>query len=69
MDLLDEILIAMAAGDSLAAKYRDHALKGGGEYRGCRECHVTPDWLLVYKVAKEIHIISLVRTGSHSDLF
>lgn len=51
----------------LPAKYRDHALTG--DYVGFRECHILPDWLLVYKVEKEILTLTLTRTGSHSELF
>ena len=51
----------------LPAKCRDHALTGN--YVGCRECHIEPDWLLVYETHKDELILLLVRTGSHSDLF
>ena len=49
------------------AKHRDHALKG--EWLGFRECHITPDWLLVYKIINDELILTLARTGNHSDLF
>lgn len=51
----------------LPAKNRDHALTGN--YIGCRECHIEPDWLLVYEIQKNELILLLVRTGTHSDLF
>lgn len=51
----------------LPAKYRDHALSG--DYIGFRECHILPDWLLIYKVETDILTLTLTRTGSHSDLF
>ena len=51
----------------LPAKNKDHALKGN--YKGCRECHITPDWLLIYKRDEGRLILALVRNGSHSDLF
>ena len=53
----------------LPAKNKDHALKG--EYAGCRECHIKPDWLLIYDKSTdgELHILNLIRTGTHSDLF
>ena len=51
----------------LPAKYRDHALTGN--YAGHRECHITPDWLLIYKIEQDMLTLSLTRTGSHSDLF
>jgi mRNA interferase YafQ len=51
----------------LAKKYNDHELKGG--YAGFRECHIQPDWLLIYKIDKGKLILTASRTGSHSDLF
>ena len=51
----------------LPEKYHDHKLSG--DYKGYRECHITPDWLLVYKTEPERLILVLARTGSHSDLF
>jgi mRNA interferase YafQ len=57
----------LANGDSLDSSYRDHALTG--EYRGCRECHIRPDWLLVYEIDSNNLYLYLIRTGSHSELF
>ena len=51
----------------LAEKYKEHPLHG--DYEGCLECHVEPDWLLVYQIDKEISELYFVRTGTHSDLF
>ncbi len=51
----------------LPAKHRDHALSGN--YRGYRECHIQPDWLLIYKIEPQKLLLTLIRTGSHSDLF
>ena len=51
----------------LPSKYRPHKLQG--KYKGCWECHINPDWLLIYIKDTEIRIISLQRTGTHSDLF
>jgi mRNA interferase YafQ len=65
--LLTEIIKALAAGQSLPAKNKDHSLLG--LYAGCRECHITPDWLLIYEIAEEELILYLTRTGTHSDLF
>ena len=48
-------------------KFRDHDLTGN--YKGCRECHIQPDWLLVYEVNNDELILYLIRTGTHSDLF
>lgn len=54
-------------GAPLPAKYRDHSLTGN--YVGYRECHINPDWLLIYSRKETVRIISLYRTGTHSDLF
>ncbi|MCH8541209.1 MAG: type II toxin-antitoxin system YafQ family toxin [Opitutales bacterium] len=62
---MSSTLWQQVAGENLAEKYRDHALIGN--YQGCRECHVSPDWLLIYQTT-ETELI-LVRTGSHSVLF
>ena len=51
----------------LAAKYNDHALKGS--HIGFRECHIQPDWLLIYIVENDILTLTLTRTGTHADLF
>ncbi len=65
--LLAEIIKKLAAGELLPAKNRDHDLSG--DYAGCRECHITPDWLLIYEVDGNDLILYLTRTGTHSDLF
>lgn len=67
MALMEQVVDTIAAGDPLPEKYRDHSLTG--VYRGCRECHVTPDWLLIYEISDEEVILYLTRTGTHSDLF
>lgn len=67
MSLLTEIIKKLAAGETLPEKNKDHSL--GGEYAGCQECHITPDWLLVYEVDGDALILYLTRTGTHSDLF
>lgn len=64
---LDEVIRILSEGLSLAPKYRDHSLSG--QWSGYRECHIRPDWLLVYKIEKQILTLILVRTGSHADLF
>ena len=61
------VISMLANGETLPEKYRDHELKG--KYKGHRECHIAPDWLLIYKIAEDVLILSLVRTGSHSKLF
>lgn len=65
--LLDEVLSLLIEEKPLPMKYRDHDLVG--EYTGCRECHIQPDWLLIYRKDKEFLTLILTRTGSHSDLF
>ncbi|GHV05094.1 addiction module toxin, RelE/StbE family [Clostridia bacterium] len=65
--LLFEVIEILAKGETLPEKYQDHVLKG--KYKGCRECHITPDWLLVYKFQDNLLVLALTRTGSHSDLF
>ncbi len=57
----------IAMGEALDKKYKDHLLSG--DYSGFRECHIEPDWLLVYQIDDEEIILLLSRTGSHSDLF
>ncbi|MBE7051351.1 MAG: type II toxin-antitoxin system YafQ family toxin [Ruminococcaceae bacterium] len=65
--LFEEVLILLREEKILPEKYNDHALKG--DYSGHRECHITPDWLLIYKKENDLITLSLTRTGSHSDLF
>lgn len=67
LNLLEEIVNTLAEGKSLARKYRDHELTG--DYIGFRECHVQPDWLLIYRIDGDELILFLSRTGTHSDLF
>lgn len=65
LSLLTEVLDILAAGEQLPPKYKDHNLIGN--YKGCRECHIQPDWLLIYEVSE--NVLYLARTGTHSDLF
>ena len=65
--LLENVIEILASGQPLPDRYRDHALIG--EYADCRECHITPDWLLIYQISNDELILFLTRTGSHSDLF
>ncbi len=67
LELLNTVVTKLANEEPLPKKYKDHNLTGN--YVGYRECHVQPDWLLVYKAYKEELILLLYRTGSHSDLF
>ena len=65
--LLEDIVNKLANGEQLPEKNRDHNLSG--EYSGCKECHITPDWLLMYEIDNGELILYLTRTGTHSDLF
>lgn len=66
-ELIDEVITILSIGESLPENNKDHALSGG--WVGFRECHIQPDWLLVYRVYEDVLILTLTRTGSHSDLF
>lgn len=66
MALLETVVELLLDGQTLPEKYKDHPLTGN--WRGYRECHIEPDWLLVYKIYESKLILSLVRTGTHSDL-
>ena len=66
---LEEVVSILCSEQPLPAAYKDHALTDSRNYRGMRECHIQPDWLLVYKIAQEKLILKLSRTGTHSDLF
>ncbi|MBO5993210.1 MAG: type II toxin-antitoxin system YafQ family toxin [Acidaminococcaceae bacterium] len=65
--LLDDVIEELRQGHDLDEKYMDHVLKG--EFAGFHECHIKPDWLLIYLVEDEILTLTLVNTGSHADLF
>ena len=67
LDALNAIVDQLAAGQPLPDKNRDHALTG--DYIGFRECHIKPDWLLVYKIERDRLVLVAQRTGTHSDLF
>ena len=67
IELLTEVIKKLANGEALAPKYKDHQLSGNFDY--FRECHITPDWLLIYQIRDNELILYLTRTGTHSDLF
>ena len=67
LSLLDNTVNLIASRVTLPERYKDHELIG--DYKGCRECHITPDWLLIYEIYEEELILYLTRTGTHSDLF
>ena len=65
ISLLKEIVLLLADGQPLPEKNKDHALTG--DWKGYRECHIEPDWLLVYRIFEDKLILSLTGTGTHSD--
>lgn len=67
LDRLTTVVNTLAAQQPLDEKYRDHGLTGN--YRGFRECHIEPNWLLVYRVDNDELELFLFRTGTHTDLF
>ena len=67
MELLEKIIAALAMGEALPDKNRAHELDGN--WKRHRECHIQPDWLLIYRIENDILILTLSRTGTHSDLF
>jgi mRNA interferase YafQ len=67
LELLKEVIHTLAKGEKLATKYRAHALSGYG--KDIRECHIKPDWLLVWQQIDEELVLILLDTGTHSDLF
>jgi len=67
INLLQEVIELLATKKELPAKYHEHSLIGN--YADCKECHITPDWLLIYEINNDELILYLTRTGTHSDLF
>ena len=67
ISLLEDVVNRLDMREPLEERYRDHLLSG--DYDGFRECHITPDWLLVYQVRENELVLFLSRTGTHSDLF
>lgn len=67
VNLLKDITAKLGKGIPLDEKYKDHALKG--KWEGFRECHIQPDWLLIYLIEDDILTLTLIDTGTHADLF
>ena len=67
IDLLDDTIRMLANKEKLPEQYNDHPLQG--DLKGFRECHIEPDWLLTYAINNDILVLTLARTGTHSDLF
>ena len=66
MSLLDDVILKLANGETLPAKYRDHPLHG--DRRGYRDCHIKGDWVLIYKIDKGVLTLILSETGTHTDI-
>ena len=69
IEAFKEVIDLLSKGAVLPQKYFDHPLQPSKDYKNCRELHIEPDWLLVYKYSNDNVILYLIRTGSHSDLF
>lgn len=67
IELLEKVIELLAMGIPLPEQNRDHTL--GGDWTGHRECHLLPDWLLIYRIEDDVLVLTLTRTGTHSDLF
>ena len=66
---LEKTINLIANEIELPPSYRDHQLENSRNYKGLRECHIQPNWLLIYRVEKDLELLRLIRTGTHSDLF
>ena len=67
LQLLHDLIELLAAGKQLDPKHYDHVLQG--KMKDFRECHITPDWLLIYRIDNNIMVLCLMETGTHADLF
>jgi mRNA interferase YafQ len=67
ISLLDDTIKMLANGEALPERFRDHALQG--ERKGYRDCHVRPDWVLIYRIDNDVLTLLLSETGTHADLF
>ena len=67
ISLMDDVIRALSRGETLPEKNKDHSLSG--DWSGHRECHILPGWLLVYRIEDNVLVLTLSRTGTHSDLF
>ena len=67
LDKLFEVIGILSSGGTLGTQFHDHELSGN--YKGTRECHIEPDWLLIYEIRNDVLILMLYRLGTHSDLF
>ena len=67
MSAMDKVIYLLQTCEPLPPKYQDHALIG--EWKGYRECHLSPDWLLIYLIENNVLVLTLTRTGSHAEIF
>lgn len=67
LNLLEKVITSLQNNSPLEEKYRDHELRG--KYKGFRECHIAPDWLLIYMKEEDVLVLTLIDTGTHLDLF
>ena len=67
INLLEDVIASFAMGEPLPEANKDHALTGN--WVGHRKCHIQPDWLLIYRIEDDVLVLTLARTGTHSDLF
>lgn len=68
LEKLDKVIKKLANKEILETKYKDHALYDDKKFKGCRDCHIEPDWLLIYKYLDDELVLLLVSTGSHSEV-
>lgn len=68
IDKLEKVIFKLANKEELEPQYRNHNLVDSKNYKGCKECHIEPDWLLVYKYKENELILLLIKTGSHSEV-
>ena len=66
---MQEVITLLINEQPLPEKYRDHALENSRDYQNVRECHIRPDWLLIYRIVEDRLLLKLIRTGTHSSLF
>jgi mRNA interferase YafQ len=69
IEKIKTVIDKLACGEKIDSKYKDHKLNNNKKYKDCRELHIEPDWLLVYRIIENELILLLLDTGSHSDLF
>lgn len=69
IEKLEYVINKLCLEQTLPPEYNDHPLQNSKQYKNVRECHIEPDWLLIYKIINDTLVLQLMRTGTHSDLF